>query len=170
MAPERGLLDCDTVVFVTEAPKPSAPAAVHEEDLAVLEALEASNTPVVLVINKVRQAQARGASLRTHRSVPGEACVRGHRAHLGHERDQSRRFARRSARCPEGLIYDPDFLTDRPEQFLVSELVREAAMLNTRQEVPYGIACGSSTAIRKRTTSCKSKAPWWSKSRATKPS
>jgi GTP-binding protein Era len=32
-------------------------------------------------------------------------------------------------------------LTDRPERFFVSELVREAAMLNTRQEVPYGIAC-----------------------------
>ncbi|MGB9339243.1 MAG: KH domain-containing protein, partial [Polyangiales bacterium] len=42
---------------------------------------------------------------------------------------------------PEGLLYDTDFLTDRPERFFVSELIREAAMLNTRQEVPYGIAC-----------------------------
>ena len=42
---------------------------------------------------------------------------------------------------PEGLLYDADFLTDRPERFFVSELIREAAMLNTRQEVPYGIAC-----------------------------
>ena len=38
-------------------------------------------------------------------------------------------------------MYDPEFLTDRPERFFVSELIREAAMLNTRQEVPYGIAC-----------------------------
>ena len=42
---------------------------------------------------------------------------------------------------PEGLIYDPNFLTDRPERFFVSELIREAAMLNTRHEVPHGIAC-----------------------------
>ena len=42
---------------------------------------------------------------------------------------------------PVGLIYDEEFLTDRPERFFVAELVREAAMLNTRQEIPYGIAC-----------------------------
>jgi GTP-binding protein Era len=42
---------------------------------------------------------------------------------------------------PPGLLYDdPDFLTDRPERFFVAELVREAAIKNTRQEVPYAVA------------------------------
>jgi GTP-binding protein Era len=42
---------------------------------------------------------------------------------------------------PEGVLYDdPDFVTDRPERFFVAELVREAAIRNTRNEVPYATA------------------------------
>ena len=35
---------------------------------------------------------------------------------------------------------DPDALTDRSLRFLVSELIRESAILATEKEVPYGIA------------------------------
>jgi GTP-binding protein Era len=42
---------------------------------------------------------------------------------------------------PPGLLYtDPDFVTDRPERFFVSELVREAAIRNTFEEVPHAVA------------------------------
>ncbi len=41
---------------------------------------------------------------------------------------------------PEGLMYDQEFFTDRPERFFVAELVREAVMNQTRQEVPHGAA------------------------------
>lgn len=42
---------------------------------------------------------------------------------------------------PAGVLYDdPDFVTDRPERFFVAELVREAAIRNTREEVPYAVA------------------------------
>jgi len=42
---------------------------------------------------------------------------------------------------PPGVLYDdPDFVTDRPERFFVAELVREAAIRNTREEVPYAVA------------------------------
>jgi GTP-binding protein Era len=42
---------------------------------------------------------------------------------------------------PEGTLYqDPDFVTDRPERFFVAELVREAAIRNTHEEVPYAVA------------------------------
>ncbi len=42
---------------------------------------------------------------------------------------------------PPGILYDdPDFITDRPERFFVSELVREATIRNTREEVPYAVA------------------------------
>jgi GTPase len=42
---------------------------------------------------------------------------------------------------PEGILYDdPDFVTDRPERFFVAELVREAAIRNTHEEVPYAVA------------------------------
>jgi GTP-binding protein Era len=43
---------------------------------------------------------------------------------------------------PEGMLLydDPDFVTDRPERFFVAELVREAAIRNTHEEVPYAVA------------------------------
>lgn len=139
---KRGLLDCDTVVFVTEAPKPGAPAAVHEKDLAVLEALEASNAPVVLVINKVDKLKAKErlfALIEAYQEKRAFEAIVPTSATRGTNLDALLNEIRGT--LPEGLIYDPDFLTDRPERFFVSELVREAAMLNTRQEVPYGIAC-----------------------------
>ncbi len=41
---------------------------------------------------------------------------------------------------PEGLLYEEDVLTDRPERFFVAERVREAVLAHTREEVPHGVA------------------------------
>lgn len=41
---------------------------------------------------------------------------------------------------PEGLpVYDEDEMTDQPEKVIVGEMIREKAILATRQEVPYSI-------------------------------
>ena len=138
----QGLVDCDVVVFVTEAPKASAPPKVNEKDATVLQTLEVSKVPVILAINKVDRLKAKDRLFafidayqkkRAFDAVVPISSTRGTNleALLGEIRE----------RLPEGLLYDADFLTDRPERFFVSELVREAAMLNTRQEIPYGIAC-----------------------------
>ncbi len=37
--------------------------------------------------------------------------------------------------------YGPDELTDRSVRFLCAELVREQVFMQTREEVPYGVAC-----------------------------
>ncbi|RLB77030.1 MAG: GTPase Era [Deltaproteobacteria bacterium] len=43
-------------------------------------------------------------------------------------------------RLPEGPQYYPgDMLTDQPERFIVAELVREKIMRRTSKEIPYGI-------------------------------
>lgn len=45
------------------------------------------------------------------------------------------------SRLPEGPLYVPaEDLTDRPLRFLVAELVREAAFLRLRHELPYALA------------------------------
>jgi GTP-binding protein Era len=44
------------------------------------------------------------------------------------------------SRMPEGLAYDEELLTDKPEKFFAAELVREALIRNTRQEIPYAAA------------------------------
>lgn len=139
---KQGLVGCDVAVFVTEAPKASARPQVNDKDSTVLQTLDASNVPVILAINKVDRLKEKEKlfafieayqNRRAFDAVVPISATRGTNleALLGEIRE----------RLPEGLLYDADFLTDRPERFFVSELIREAAMLNTRQEVPYGIAC-----------------------------
>jgi GTPase len=42
------------------------------------------------------------------------------------------------AHLPEGApLYPEDFLTDQPERFFVSEIVREKILYHTREEIPY---------------------------------
>ncbi len=46
------------------------------------------------------------------------------------------------ARMPEGpQLYPDDMITDTPEAFWVSELVREQLLAVTREELPHSIAC-----------------------------
>jgi GTP-binding protein Era len=139
---KRGLLDCDCIVFVTEAPKNDGPVGVHEKDAAVLDAIEESGAPTVLAINKVDRLKAKErlfAFIEAYQKKLGFAAIVPISATRGTNRDALIGEIRKT--LPEGLIYDPDFLTDRPERFFVSELIREASMLNTRHEVPHGIAC-----------------------------
>jgi len=42
------------------------------------------------------------------------------------------------AHLPEGeALYPEDFISDLPERFFVAELIREALLHRTRQEIPY---------------------------------
>ncbi|RKD34725.1 GTPase Era [Thermohalobacter berrensis] len=51
---------------------------------------------------------------------------------------------------PEGPQYFPeDMITDQPERFIISEIIREKALLHLSQEVPHGIAVDIER-IRKR--------------------
>lgn len=57
------------------------------------------------------------------------------------ERGLSQLIGELRKHLPKGILYDdPDFVTDRPERFFVSELIREAAIRNTHEEVPYAVA------------------------------
>ena len=44
---------------------------------------------------------------------------------------------------PEGPQYFPsDMITDQPERFIISEIIREKALINLEEEVPHGIVVG----------------------------
>lgn len=142
---KEGLAGCDCAVWMTEAPKPSAASQVHEKDREVLQALqplESESFPIILAINKVDRLKGKEALLPFIEAYQRELEPRAVvpiSATKGTNLDALLLEIRQT--LPEGRLYDPDFLTDRPERFFVSELIREAAMLNTRQEIPYGIAC-----------------------------
>ncbi|MBW2508470.1 MAG: GTPase Era, partial [Deltaproteobacteria bacterium] len=107
---KQGLLDCDAIVLVTEAPKPGAPASVHEKDLAVIEALEASNAPVLLAINKVDKLKAKNrlfAFIEAYQEKRAFAAVVPISATRGTNLDALLSEIR--ATLPAGLLYDPEF-------------------------------------------------------------
>ncbi len=41
---------------------------------------------------------------------------------------------------PGPYYYPPDLVTDRPERFIIAELIREQILLHTRQEIPHSVA------------------------------
>ena len=138
----RGLSDADVIVLVTEAPRPRERPEIHEADRTVIRVLEGHGAPVILAVNKVDRLKEK------ERLLPFIEAYQGERSFAAVVPISATRGTNLPALIeeirgllPEGLMYDPEFLTDRPERFFASELIREAAMLNTRHEVPHGIAC-----------------------------
>jgi GTP-binding protein Era len=139
---KAGLQSADVIVFVTEIGKQGgtltfpAPA-----DAEILEQLRGVSTKVVLVINKIDRLKQKGlllpliqraqkafdfasiVPLSALRKDNLDALVSALREHL-----------------QDGLAYDPEQLTDKPQRFFASELVREAVLEQTREEVPHGVA------------------------------
>jgi GTP-binding protein Era len=145
-----GLTDADVVLLVIEAPAPGRGAmdVVHPGDQSVLDTLAEVKAPVVLAVNKVDRIKDKRLLLplmaaysaamsaenadRTFEGIVPISATKG--LQMTELVQELRRH------LPEGAMYDPDFLTDRPERFFVSELIREAAIRQTRAEVPYGVA------------------------------
>jgi len=140
---KAGLISADVIVFVTEVSKqPGASLNFpNPADAEALAQLQGQKCPVVLVLNKVDRLKERAmvlpiiqAATRKHEfaaivplsalrndNVP--ALISAIREHLH-----------------EGLAYDPEQLTDKPQRFFASELIREAVLTHTRDEVPHGVA------------------------------
>ncbi|MBC7172304.1 MAG: GTPase Era, partial [Polyangiaceae bacterium] len=144
---ELGLADADVVVFMTEVPpkpKKGAPPgpALDAGDTAILDLVARSGRPVVLAVNKVDSLRDKSRLLpfltALNESHPFTSTV-PISAREGTQLPVLLEEIRKH--LPEGVLYDdPDYLTDRPERFFVAELIREAAMQQTREEVPHGVA------------------------------
>lgn len=136
------LEDVDAVLVLIDASRKGAGNdPVAADDAAILEQAIETGRPVVLALNKVDKVKDKGRllpMLATYDQrfalaalVPLSALKQENLEPLTKELRQV---------VPEGVLYPPDFLTDRPTRFLVAELVREALMRHTREEVPYAIA------------------------------
>ena len=91
---------------------------IGKGDKFIIEALKSQNAPVFLVVNKVDE--------NTHERVAKTLDI------LVELMVQN---------LPEGpQFYPEDMITDVQERFIVSEIVREKALRNLRDEVPHGIA------------------------------
>jgi GTP-binding protein Era len=125
------LEDADVVLFVTEV---GEKAAEHE----VLPLLKRTDAPIVLVLNKIDLSNEETVKAKTAEweaalspaaIVPVSALLDANIQTL---------FDAIITRLPYHPPYfAEDELTDKPERFFASEIIREKIFLNYRQEIPY---------------------------------
>jgi GTP-binding protein Era len=127
------LMNVDVVLFLIEAERWT------RQDEHVLEALKASDVPVILVVNKVDLVVDKTRLLKFLQDKVDTS--RFDHVMLISARDGD------GVSDLEGLVlsllpfsrpfYDEDQCTDRSERFLAAEFIREQLMLRLNQELPY---------------------------------
>jgi GTP-binding protein Era len=128
--------DIDLVLFLVEAT-----ARPGSGDSFIMDILRRSETPVILVINKI-DLVARESLLpliETYSKLFDFAEIFPVSAAKGEGTDAL--VERIREHLPQGSPYYPeDMITDVPERFIVAEMVREQILNQTRDEIPYGVA------------------------------
>lgn len=133
---DRSLEDCDAALFVVSAAEEVGPG-----DRFIAERLRLSRLPLITVVNKVDRAGP-GEVAATIARV--SALVGFCALHPVSARDGDGLGALR-ADLPQLLGPGPRFFpdgmaTDQTEEELAAELIREAALLRLRQEIPHALA------------------------------
>ena len=119
----------------------SADEARGKGDDMIMERLKAAKVPVILVVNKIDKVHPNQllSQIDDYRKqmdfkevVPISALQGNNVSHL---------VDILSENLEEGFQYFPaDQITDHPERFLISEMIREKVLLLTREEIPHSVA------------------------------
>lgn len=128
--------EVDVLLFVA-----SGVDRVGKEDRYVLEMLKGIDVPVFLVVNKIDQVHPDNLPkiIESYRNEFDFAEAIPISALEGNNVETL--LAKINERLPEGPQYYPaDQITDHPERFIISELIREKALHLTREEIPHSIA------------------------------
>ena len=135
-AAEAALGEEDVFVYVVEAD-----VGIGRGDTYILEMLERVRTPVILAVNKtdICARSSVAALVEEFRAKSDFADIIPISALSGYNLNILRGAI--VEKLPEGPKYFPDdMITDQPERFVVSEIIREKTLLLLEQEVPHGIA------------------------------
>ena len=124
--------DADVLLLMTDGLDEMA----AQENL--LQRLEKTETPIILVVNKMDRLEAE--RIEEIKSYWADKIKFNQQftisARQGLHTDEL--FNHIVGLLPEGPAYYPkDQLTDRPERFFVTEIIREELLLQYRQEIPY---------------------------------
>jgi GTPase len=124
--------DADIILYVTDV------VETHDKNDHFIEKLKKSRVPVILAINKtdlsagtpVEQLTAEWSALVPQAIIIPISALCKHNLTL--------LFDTILEKLPEGPVYYPeDSLTDRPERFFVTEIIREKIFRNYKKEIPY---------------------------------
>ncbi len=130
------LKEVDAVLFLVDGP--------FEEgggDAFISEKLKALKTPRILVINKIDKIvpQVFEEIYKTYEAMGIFDAIIGTSALEGKNVDVL--LDKLCSLAKEGpMFFPPDMITDHPERFLVSEIIREKTLLYLDEEVPHGVA------------------------------
>jgi GTP-binding protein Era len=129
------LTDVDVNLFVIEALRWT------DEDARVLDALQAADLPIVLVINKVDRAHPKQRLLPYIDELSRKATFADVVPISATRPTTLERLPEIIARhLPEQpRIFPEEQVTDSPDQFMAAELIREKLMLRLQEELPYGL-------------------------------
>ena len=131
------LEDADLIVFVTDL------FETDDEIEEIIQKINASDTPVILVINKIdlaKEGQLEEVTnywtsrIQTQTVIPVSALE-----HFNTEKILQEILERLPIHPP---YYDKEELTDRPERFFASEIIREKIFTNYKKEIPYSTEVG----------------------------
>ena len=132
----RTLNEVDAILFVID--DPGEPGA---GDRRILDLLREVDTPVFALINKIDEMDPNEfkhifdhyQSLDMFEKVIPISALKGDNIDL--------LLKELADILPEGPMYfDADSITDHPERFVVTEIIREKALMYLHEEVPHGIA------------------------------
>jgi GTP-binding protein Era len=127
----------DVVLFVIDALAPFT-----DEDLQAVDLAKKIAAPVIAVMNKVDWLTEKPKVLsliEKYRTLYDFAAYIPISAKTGDGLDVLRREI--IERLPTGASqYSDDYLTDQPQRFLASEVLREKVLHHTQQEVPHAVA------------------------------
>ena len=127
----------DLLVYLTDATQ-----SFGEEDRRAVDILRRTSTPVVLALNKVDLLRDKAVLLpliEQYKTAYEFADYVPLSASKGQGLEDLQKLI--LERLPSGPAYFPEnHVTDQPERFLASELIREKVLAATRQEVPHSVA------------------------------
>lgn len=127
-------IDADLVIYVTDVIEKTD--KIH----SYLKKFKNKKIPVILAINKVDLAEQETVNqlIREWEKIIPDAEIIPISALLKY--NINKLFDRILEILPAGApFYPKDALTDRPERFFVSELIREKLIINYLQEIPYSV-------------------------------
>lgn len=130
------LREVDLIMFMVNAEQ-----GLGKGDEFILELLEGTKTPVFLVANKIDQIHPDELVniIETYKGKFPFAEIIPISALQGNNVDNL--LVAIEKYLPEGPQYYPaDQVTDHPERFIISELIREKVLHLTREEIPHSIA------------------------------
>ncbi len=132
----RSLHEVDLIYYITDVTR-----AYGGGEEFIINRLQQSSVPIFLVVNKIDlsstdEIQAFIKPFTAHMNFAEIIAISAaHGTNLPDLLDKTIDY------LPEGPLYYPeDDMTDQPVSFIVSELIREKALILTRDEIPHSLA------------------------------